>query len=702
VRIDANKNGRTLPTPANTCKRPLTLHLHLHTQPDFTCPNENRVGGHDSSGPMWTCSSHRLLARNECLIYSFGSNGKFTWEDGLVDLLGSTHCEIHVFDPADNARAGDDRLKNIHYHKWELKSSYYKQFNDELDRNARRDDEDTYKLTFQEILDKLGHQDRTIDILKMNFGETLTEWTTYKDWFKADIRQILVSTQGTPFSTGMADPTHLLMLMSDFFSAFTGRHFAMYSKDATAHGFDFSFVKLHPDFWKSGGQDFTGMRQVFFPTFNFTTPDPAIRIPRRMIFVYEKDLMVWEDPVEPFFNVWNTVETYRTAWNVSKADSRPWFVDSFTCLAIIFAEKVELVPYYMAETNQARKTDICRVAVMYLSGGYYFDVDLEVGSPYSPADDVSLVLARDGDDLSRQFMASEPRSSALKMALDRILASYKRNQTRPDFELGSEALAESIDALGSSLRSEIVPFKVIGGEISTPWILPAPPADSFNNPVPLGMREPPSPDFKIPRRLLFTYKSNLLEIKDPPLLYNNVENTIRKYREAWGDPDAPVWFLDDDDCRSAIYAARPNLVTYFDREPHGSWKADICRVAALYLTGGYYFDVDMEAVNPWMPRSNVSFATAIDPKKSRYFQSFLASEQNGRVIDEALNEMLLFYENQKLRPKSFLGPDTLFWALESVPPSELGDTVILEEVFFVLEDAEIKSRREAVGCCKSG
>jgi mannosyltransferase OCH1-like enzyme len=151
------------------------------------------------------------------------------------------------------------------------------------------------------------------------------------------------------------------------------------------------------------------------------------------------------------------------------------------------------------------------------------------------------------------------------------------------------------------VRHEIVTLSDIGGKILTPWIQSDPPLHTFDNPVPLEMREPLSPDFKIPRRLLFTHKSNILETKDPPLFYENVQKTVKIYREAWGEPDAPIWFLDDADCRSAVYAAKPNLVTYFDREPHGSWKADICRVAALYLTGGYYFDVDMEAVNPWIP-----------------------------------------------------------------------------------------------------
>jgi hypothetical protein len=70
-------------------------------------------------------------------------------------------------------------LKNIHYHKWDLKSSYHDMFNADQNRNARRGD-NLNSFTFQEILDKLGHQDRTIDILRMNRDQTrltgLTEW----------------------------------------------------------------------------------------------------------------------------------------------------------------------------------------------------------------------------------------------------------------------------------------------------------------------------------------------------------------------------------------------------------------------------------------------------------------------------------------------------------------------------------------------
>jgi hypothetical protein len=483
----------------------------------------------------------------------------------------------------------------------------------------------------------------------------------------------------------------------DFFAALTSRYYAMFNKVETIHGFDFGFVKLHRDFWVSGGQDFASLRQYFLSGSPLSAPDPAFRIPRRLLFVHESNVMNTEDPVESFFNVVNTYETYKKAWNVSEVDSRSF--DNYECLGILFTAKVDLLPYYRVEMNQARKTAVCSVAALYVFGGFYFDVDLEVSFPYAPVGDIGLVVARDGDSLSSQFMACEPQSSVMEMILERMLDSYERNQAHPDCELGT-LLEESITALKTTVQHEIVLLNVIGSETSTPWIQSEPPVHPFDNPVPLGMREPPSHDFKIPRRLLFTYKSKILETKEPSVLYENVQRTIKMYRDAWEEPDAPVWFLDDEDCRSAIYAAKPTLLVYFDREIHGMFKADICRVAALYLTGGHYFDVDMEAVNPWILGRNVTFATVDDVRKIGFFQSFLASEMKGRVIGEALDEMLLYYENQKIRRGGQMGVDTMKWAFNSIPPSELGETAILEEIQYSPENPEIsKRRRDAIGCC---
>jgi hypothetical protein len=168
------------------------------------------------------------------------------------------------------------------------------------------------------------------------------------------------------------------------------------------------------------------------------------------------------------------------------------------------------------------------------------------------------------------FLASEQKGSVVNAALDNMVAFYKRNDTLPDLRLGSETLADAIRELNATVEVDLFLLKEIVMHPPTPCIVTEKPVYSFDNPVPLEMRGLPSPEYKIPRRLIFTPKHNLLETKDPPVLYRNVQKTIQMYREAWGEPDAPVWFLNDTDYRSVIYTAKPNLLVYFDREKHGS------------------------------------------------------------------------------------------------------------------------------------
>jgi hypothetical protein len=166
------------------------------------------------------------------------------------------------------------------------------------------------------------------------------------------------------------------------------------------------------------------------------------------------------------------------------------------------------------------------------------------------------------------------------------------------------------------------------------------PLSLSSDPVPIDFRGPPSLH-KIPHQLIFTFKYNLLERQEPLALYQNLQRTIQIYREGWGEPEAPVWFLNDTDCRSAIHAVKPELLTDFDFEPNGSWKADMCRIAALYLTGGYYFDVDMEVVEAFRPSRDTTFVTV--EAGQTFFQSFLASDPKNRILGQALDEMLVYY-----------------------------------------------------------
>jgi hypothetical protein len=106
------------------------------------------------------------MEQSDCLIYSLGSDGSYTWEDDLVELLGSTHCEIHVFQAPgisnnDYARAGDPESKNIHYHSWGFQSS--------------ASVGSSGLVSFQDAINRLGHQNRMIDVLRIDCDDKC-EW----------------------------------------------------------------------------------------------------------------------------------------------------------------------------------------------------------------------------------------------------------------------------------------------------------------------------------------------------------------------------------------------------------------------------------------------------------------------------------------------------------------------------------------------
>jgi len=210
----------------------------------------------------------------------------------------------------------------------------------------------------------------------------------------------------------------------------------------------------------------------------------------------------------------------------------------------------------------------------------------------------------------------------------------------------------------------------------------------------------------IPHILYFTHKDNILETKDPLFIYDNVLHTIEEYRRLWQEPSAPVVFLDDDMCREKIQATDPRLLSWFNSEKLGMYKADICRVAALYLTGGYYFDIDIRVVEPVRLAYNVSFssckeatfhlncqkkceAKSVQAMKYRLgaypfgannlFQAYLATSPGHPALKEAFEIMVAHYEH-KYKCHGGLGVSTLGDALAKVMPSLPHNSVrLLEE-----------------------
>ena len=85
--------------------------------------------------------------------------------------------------------------------------------------------------------------------------------------------------------------------------------------------------------------------------------------------------------------------------------------------------------------------------------------------------------------------------------------------------------------------------------------------------------------------MFFTYSHDILATKLPPQFYDNIRQTIDAYCTLWGDPDSLVRFPNDAACRAVIQRVKPKLVPHFDKETQGMYKADVCRVAAMYEEG---------------------------------------------------------------------------------------------------------------------
>jgi hypothetical protein len=224
-----------------------SLWYYNNYDPTFSCPLIKRIKG-IGDGPKWTCDPHRLIRvverrrqqqqllqqatdmkdNNHCLIYSIGSNGNYQWEDGMFKEIG-TICEIHIFDYSQNYTRSKNQRQNMHFHQWGLQGSHH-------DRKGG-----TF-LSFSQILERLGHTGRIIDIFKIDCEGC--EWQTYPDWIHyPGIRQVLVETHKLPKNKTMG---------LDFFDSFERNNLLMYSKEVNPWGggdsLEFSFVKLHPDF----------------------------------------------------------------------------------------------------------------------------------------------------------------------------------------------------------------------------------------------------------------------------------------------------------------------------------------------------------------------------------------------------------------------------------------------------------------------
>eukprot|EP00527_Entomoneis_sp_CCMP2396_P007705 CAMPEP_0198142468 /NCGR_PEP_ID=MMETSP1443-20131203/5247_1 /TAXON_ID=186043 /ORGANISM="Entomoneis sp., Strain CCMP2396" /LENGTH=506 /DNA_ID=CAMNT_0043805483 /DNA_START=308 /DNA_END=1828 /DNA_ORIENTATION=- len=213
----------------------------------------------------------------------------------------------------------------------------------------------------------------------------------------------------------------------------------------------------------------------------------------------------------------------------------------------------------------------------------------------------------------------------------------------------------------------------------------------FKEPPTIVPKKPSSPgSHLIPRRIIFTHNTNLMDPqtadpKERARFLPNIIRTLEVYSKTlWKSSNVDLWFLNNTDCLSALRRVEPRLIRHFKAEKEGKYKGDVCRLAALYLAGGYYIDVDMKALRPVILKANTTFASV--QSNQGFFNAFTAAQPGHSIVYHSLQIMLRYYQNrttdQQWSSESYYnsydyGMMPERYSMYRPPPSE-EDTIILK------------------------
>lgn len=137
-------------------------------EPEATCISEERFGSDSEErydafgdGPKFVCGVDHIAAKakkEDCLIYSVGSNNDVRFEKAVHTHMKG--CEVHTFDPtvADDAFIGGEYAQ---FHSWGLGTE------NGTEGLSFSGTDTGVRKSFETILQDLGHDNRTIDVLKV-------------------------------------------------------------------------------------------------------------------------------------------------------------------------------------------------------------------------------------------------------------------------------------------------------------------------------------------------------------------------------------------------------------------------------------------------------------------------------------------------------------------------------------------------------
>ena len=209
-------------------------YFYRNWEPTIHCSFDQRIGNVGDGG-KWICDIHKLKINNtKPLIYSFGSQGDFSFEIAAKDVL--PNAEIHTFDSG----VFECPPGVCTFHQATI-----------------GDGQNSATKSLNIIIDELGHQRRTIDILKIDIEGS--EYNTFEAFFKhatnknAELPYIRQVQMEIHIPDRMGDEGALVT--SGLFELFRANNYAIFHKETNLFNpqicYEYAFIRLNPKFFSS-------------------------------------------------------------------------------------------------------------------------------------------------------------------------------------------------------------------------------------------------------------------------------------------------------------------------------------------------------------------------------------------------------------------------------------------------------------------
>lgn len=236
----------TQPNYENTNDRLSNRFWANNFEPEFTCPDEFRIGKLGDGG-KWVCDPQRIpndtgtqskentsTESGSCIVYSIGSNGNFMFEKGILEHV-SPSCEIHTFDCKKKGRKKDfaeeaRKIPGVTFHHTGLGPATKEQ------PNFKR---------FNEIIQELKHESKVIDVMKIDCERC--EYAQFQEWLE-DWKQTGVLVRQVLMEVHNSDMPGVVNL----FNAFQKDGYVMFHKEANyyneGNAIEAAWIKLDNSF----------------------------------------------------------------------------------------------------------------------------------------------------------------------------------------------------------------------------------------------------------------------------------------------------------------------------------------------------------------------------------------------------------------------------------------------------------------------